>query len=301
MSQFDPKKDYYAILGVMPDAEDVVITAAYRALVSRYHPDRWNGDPSIAHTRTAEINEAYSVLGDKKLKSEYDELREKTSAFEESNSQASEIDAALAEMEDRWQVAVDIYPDLSETRQRLMKTAHRLAFSYVVLLLESKKFKERNEIARAMEKHFLELHFGKNEEIIKFAKQLINYGFKDAIKALNKTIDVIGDNIDAEPIIQKIKNKFDVDTKIRNIRAAQTKNQELDELTKLKKLVRERQWESDAIQLIRDLGYRLVTTRGGLFSSGTIIITDPKTNETLYSGRSTYEMIQWVVANLATQ
>lgn len=34
-------KDYYATLGVTPQAEDVVIKAAYRALAQRYHPDRF--------------------------------------------------------------------------------------------------------------------------------------------------------------------------------------------------------------------------------------------------------------------
>ena len=36
-------KDYYRILGVLDDAEDIVIKAAYRALAQRYHPDRWQG------------------------------------------------------------------------------------------------------------------------------------------------------------------------------------------------------------------------------------------------------------------
>ena len=40
----DAPTDFYQILGVLPDAEQIVITAAYRALASRYHPDRWAGD-----------------------------------------------------------------------------------------------------------------------------------------------------------------------------------------------------------------------------------------------------------------
>ena len=32
-------KDYYAILGVHPSAEEAVISAAYRALAKLYHPD----------------------------------------------------------------------------------------------------------------------------------------------------------------------------------------------------------------------------------------------------------------------
>ena len=57
-------KDYYRILGVLDDAEDIIIRAAYKALAQRYHPDKWLGSPEEANRRMAEINEAYSVLSD---------------------------------------------------------------------------------------------------------------------------------------------------------------------------------------------------------------------------------------------
>jgi curved DNA-binding protein CbpA len=46
-------KDYYVILGVLPDAEDIVIKAAYKALVQRYHPDRYKGNAQEAQRKTA--------------------------------------------------------------------------------------------------------------------------------------------------------------------------------------------------------------------------------------------------------
>ncbi len=36
----------YQILNLSPDAEPVVIEAAYRALIKKYHPDLWLGDPN---------------------------------------------------------------------------------------------------------------------------------------------------------------------------------------------------------------------------------------------------------------
>ncbi|MGY8826518.1 MAG: DnaJ domain-containing protein [Candidatus Latescibacterota bacterium] len=39
MSNNDP----YSVLGVSPDAEDIVIQVAYRALAQRYHPDSVEG------------------------------------------------------------------------------------------------------------------------------------------------------------------------------------------------------------------------------------------------------------------
>jgi curved DNA-binding protein CbpA len=62
--------DYYTILGVTPASEDVVIRAAYRALMRRYHPDT---DPSSAALqRVQAINAAYAVLGDPEKRARYD-------------------------------------------------------------------------------------------------------------------------------------------------------------------------------------------------------------------------------------
>lgn len=65
--------DHYATLGLSPTSEDVVIRAAYRALVRRYHPD---GNASAAATaRTRAINAAYEVLIDPEKRAQYDQLR----------------------------------------------------------------------------------------------------------------------------------------------------------------------------------------------------------------------------------
>ena len=44
-------KDLYALLGLLPGSEDVVITAAYRGLTQRYHPEPWKDDPGEANDR----------------------------------------------------------------------------------------------------------------------------------------------------------------------------------------------------------------------------------------------------------
>jgi len=62
--------DYYSILGVSPAAEDVVIGAAYRALIRHYHPDT-NPDPA-AQVRAREITAAYNVLRNPVSRAKYD-------------------------------------------------------------------------------------------------------------------------------------------------------------------------------------------------------------------------------------
>ena len=71
--------DCYAILGVSPTAEDVVIGAAYRALIRHYHPDT-NPDPA-AQARAREITAAYAVLRDPARRAEYDARRTAADEF----------------------------------------------------------------------------------------------------------------------------------------------------------------------------------------------------------------------------
>jgi curved DNA-binding protein len=66
-----PQRSYYEILGVARDATDDEIRKAYRALARKNHPDVNPNDPK-AESRFKDINEAYSVLSDKKKRAEYD-------------------------------------------------------------------------------------------------------------------------------------------------------------------------------------------------------------------------------------
>jgi curved DNA-binding protein CbpA len=149
MTQF---VNQYRILGVMRDAEQVVITAAYRALASMYHPDRWKGDVNEATRKMAEINVAYGILGDPVKRRAYDQTDQSTTSSMGADSEKFDeaFDAALVELESRWEVAVAVLPDLAVIRKRLSKTAHRLAFEFVVLMIESKKFDQRETIANDM-------------------------------------------------------------------------------------------------------------------------------------------------------
>ena len=66
-------KDYYAILGVEPGADDKAIKTAYRKLARKYHPDV--NQEAGAEDQFKEVSEAYEVLKSPEKRAEYDQLR----------------------------------------------------------------------------------------------------------------------------------------------------------------------------------------------------------------------------------
>lgn len=72
--EFDPQKDYYAVLGLTEEATQDDIKKAYRKLAMKYHPDRNKGDKA-AEEKFKEINEAHTVLNDAQKRQQYDAYR----------------------------------------------------------------------------------------------------------------------------------------------------------------------------------------------------------------------------------
>jgi len=56
--------DCYAILGVLPNAEDAVIVEAFETLAQRYEPEHFAGSRDEAQRKLSELASAYAILSD---------------------------------------------------------------------------------------------------------------------------------------------------------------------------------------------------------------------------------------------
>ena len=65
--------DAYKALQVDPEAEDEVISAAYRRLARKYHPDLAGGPEAVS--RMAAINAAWELIGEPATRADYDRTR----------------------------------------------------------------------------------------------------------------------------------------------------------------------------------------------------------------------------------
>ncbi|MDP3539748.1 MAG: DnaJ domain-containing protein [Azonexus sp.] len=88
ITEKDPMKDFYGLLGVSADATAEIIKSAYRKKAAQFHPDR-NPEPDAAAKFRA-VQEAYETLTDVDRRKAYDETR-RTSLIDDPIIVAREI------------------------------------------------------------------------------------------------------------------------------------------------------------------------------------------------------------------
>jgi len=292
-------KDHYSTLGVLPDAEDIVITAAYRALAQRYHPDKWRGDPTEAHSRMCDINAAYHVLCNVAQRAEYDRSLARSSHQEfasADNAEYSEaFSTALHEVEERWKVACSIYPDLTQLRSGLTRVSTSLAFAFVTGLLESKAYEMRQDLAKHLQQAFLARYFGTDPEIIAFARDLILSGKKEAARALNKLVDVMGSGIASSLLIARIDEDFGFKKSREQAAVDQISRNHREQLVYA---VRTHGYYKEVRELAELLGYQTTEVGGGLLSAPSVNVKPPRGESMSFKNWSAF--VFWVNSTLCT-
>jgi len=203
-------KTYYQILGVLEDAEDVVVKAAYRSLSMKYHPDKWTGDKEVANQRMSEINVAYETLSDSLKRNAYDRefnLGHSDSRFHDLG-EATNFDEYFHESESDWEYAVDYFPEADELFRRLRSLDPYLALAYRQRLLASRKFDAAKQIYTHLKSQYLERFFGSHLLTQKVVENLMMKGRRDVAAELNKAIRIMGSSVKPPLLIKKILDKF---------------------------------------------------------------------------------------------
>jgi curved DNA-binding protein CbpA len=206
------KTNFYQILGVLDDAEDVVIRAAYKALAQRYHPDKWTGNKEEANRRMQEINEAYEVLSDAIKRKKYDAIKKDNSSYSGmSNYEKSKCSKISLIYEPEMVALLLIYPELKKIESYLVKIDKRLQSIFRTYLFAIRNFEKLEDIqliADHVKNEFLKIYFGNNHDVIDFAEKLILEKNKDAAFMLNDLIYKLGSKVPADKVIKLVVDKF---------------------------------------------------------------------------------------------
>ena len=287
----------YLTLGVLRDAEQIVITAAYRALAQRYHPDRWKGPSEEAHRRMAEVNVAYSMIDTPAKRREFDQSHppEKADVFDESEDEGIDqaFKSAMEVTEERWLLASDIYTDLPGLRAGLARISSTLAFAFVIVMLEQKKFENRQDIAQRMEALFLTRYFGTNSSLLEYAKKLIMAGQRGPAKALNQLVDVLGTDVPPHKLINKIEKQFNLQELWQRQEEERIRQAEF---TSLSNSARRYQDVLSASAVCKHLNSSIDERGQGIFKPTVYTVTSPSGASTRLENKQVF--ITWVIKNL---
>lgn len=135
--------DHYAVLGVLPGTQSVVIEAAYQALMQRYAPE---ADPSLnAAKKRADVEAAYRVLGDPRSRAAYDKTRGLASPtitsaeepVEETPATPTPLAGAVRTNRPDQHVTGSPGPQKNDTQTAAWVVGGLLAFMFVVAVLQT--------------------------------------------------------------------------------------------------------------------------------------------------------------------
>ncbi len=113
---------YYEILELSPTATQTEITAGYRKLAARYHPDKHQGNDlaDLAQEKFTTINEAFETLSDPAKRGLYDRKRQYGNGHNSQQSDASTVYSS--------------YP-LEHRASKLIRLFLRIGAGFAVILL----------------------------------------------------------------------------------------------------------------------------------------------------------------------
>jgi hypothetical protein len=194
--------DHYGILGLARHAEAVVVKAAYRAMVSLYHPDRNPAPDAIERIQC--INIAHDVLSDPVRRHAYDATL--SSGHPPPPPPVSEDGPdPLAE---RWQIAVGFFPGLRDHHARLQRLSAQMGEEFRLHLLQHQQYAEAAALADRLCAEFLGRHFGADAALLAYAEQLLLAREIDAARFVSQIVSVLGRSVTVDSVREKIEQRY---------------------------------------------------------------------------------------------
>ena len=291
-------KNYYSILGLDTDAEDVVIKAAYRSLCQKYHPDKWLHDTAFATKKLQEINEAYAVLSDLTRKADFDEVFKKSQqGTDYAFASKTMEDDVFDESNEAWSIAIGFYPEIERYYQYLRNFRGALANEFKGLMLETKKFNDARAVAVRLEHNFLNTYFGDDKDVLKLARELLLKRLVEEAKLLNKLVNTMGASVSARQYESQLTKTFpDLQAKLASTQKSKSDLQSLA----AKILDRSIALPSEDVcrQLCEGLEILIEDKRSGFFGESRIVLHF-KSGRIESLSRDTFPL--WVKTELASK
>jgi len=200
-------KTYYQVLGVLEDAEDAVIRAAYKVLAQKYHPDKFDGDLNYATEKMQEISRAYDTLSNPERRGAYDQELKNQGRYK--SDIGDEEEQIVSDDEENWKLACQFFPDLVKLASNLRVLRGALENQFKAYLLETRRYEMAERIANELQESYLTTYFGNNKDIHDFALHLLKNNRRGDALTLNRAVNVLGDSVSPLELMRYVTSKSD--------------------------------------------------------------------------------------------
>ena len=199
---------YYDILGISPSDDLILVTAAYKRLAKKYHPDTSLLPRSEAEEKFKAISEAYRFVRRAMAKTG------QTEAYYGPSQAHSFTPAPSRSNSDRhgdnWGIICERHPRAKVLYEDLRKISPALSEEFKSIFLQDEYYGGIEEIASILEEEYLTRYFGNNDDIREFAKWLILNGHVSVALELNSEIVAVPVVKDSKGLIEKIIRRHNI-------------------------------------------------------------------------------------------
>jgi molecular chaperone DnaJ len=115
-------RDYYEVLGVEKDATQDDIAKAFRALATKYHPDKNPDNPEESAIKFKEVTKAYEILGNAEKRSKFDRFGGDEETLDMNGAFGDIFGRFFNQRKTAQEIKVDVVIDLESVKSGCVRT-----------------------------------------------------------------------------------------------------------------------------------------------------------------------------------